>query len=133
MKGFILSIIGGVSYFIIEILWRGYSHFSMFMLGGLCFLFIGLINEFFTYEMPLWKQQGIATIIIIFLELIFGLILNIWLNLNIWDYSNLRFNFMGQICLEYSILWFFLSLPAIVLDDYIRYKMGEEKPHYVFF
>ena len=97
MKSLILSIVGGMTYFMIEILWRGYSHFSMFILGSICFLFIGLINEFFTYKMPLWKQQKIATVIILLLELIFGLILNVWLKLNVWDYSGLKFNFMDSI------------------------------------
>ena len=132
IKYIILFIIGGNSYFYVELLWRGYSHITMFFLGGLCFVLIGLINEILV-EMPLLIQQGISSLIITTLELVFGLAFNILLGMNIWDYSNLKFNFMGQISLRYSILWFFLSLPAIVFDDYLRYWIfGEEKPQYTF-
>ncbi|NLY67657.1 MAG: hypothetical protein GX069_08865 [Tissierellia bacterium] len=133
-KLLILLIIGGNIYYLLEIIWRGYSHFSMFILGGLCFILIGLINESpKTKHLPLIIQQIISCIIITTLELIFGLVLNIWLRLNIWDYSGLKYNFMGQISLSFSVLWFFLSLPAIVLDDYLRYWFfGEEKPNYSF-
>lgn len=132
IKYIILFIIGGNSYFYVELLWRGYSHITMFFLGGLCFVLIGLINEILI-EMPLLIQQGISSLIITILELVFGLVFNILLGMNIWDYSNLKFNFMGQISLRYSILWFFLSLPAIVFDDYLRYWIfGEEKPQYTF-
>ncbi len=131
-KLFILFLIGGVLYYILEIIWRGYSHISMLILGGVCFLLIGLINEFLTYSVPLWKQQLISTGIITILEFNFGLILNIIFKLNIWDYSNLSFNILGQVCLQFSIIWFFLSAIAIILDDYLRYWIfGEEKPHYI--
>lgn len=130
-KHMILFIVGGMSYYFIEVIWRGYSHFSMMILGGICFVLMGLINEFFTFAMPLWKQQLIATCIITTLEFITGYILNIKLSLNIWDYSNLIFNLMGQICLLYSVIWYFLSVVAIILDDYLRYWLfDEEKPHY---
>lgn len=128
----ILFMIGGISYYFIEILWRGYSHVGMFVLGGMCFILIGSISEYyFTSKRSLLIQQVISCLVITVLELAFGLILNIGLELNIWDYSNLNFNFMGQICLRYSMFWFFLSLPAIIFYDYIRYWLfGEEKPQY---
>lgn len=130
-KELVLFLVGGITYFMIEILWRGYSHLSMFILGGICFVLIGLINEYYSWELPLWNQMLFATIIITTLEFIFGVILNILLGLSIWDYSNLRFNLLGQISLQYSVLWFFLSLPAIVLDDWLRYWLfEEERPHY---
>lgn len=134
-KYLFLLVIGGNLYYILEVIWRGYSHFSMFLLGGLCFILIGLINESHaTSNLPLIMQQAIATIIITLLEFVFGLIFNIYLGLGIWDYSSLRFNYMGQICLTFSILWFFLSLPAIMLDDYLRYWIfDEEKPKYRYF
>ncbi len=133
-KKLILFLIGGISYYLIEILWRGYSHLSMFILGGICFVLIGMINEFYEWEMPLWKQMLFASLIVTILELIFGLILNVWLGLGIWDYSNLKLNVLGQISLEYYVLWFILSLPAILLDDWLRYFLfKEEKPRYQVF
>ena len=131
LKDLILFLVGGALYIVIELLWRGYSHWTMFILGGICFLYIGLINEEFTWEMPLVQQMFIGAIVITMLELLFGILVNGAYNLNVCDYSNMPFNFLGQICLPYSILWFFISLPAIVLDDYLRYRLfGEEKPHY---
>jgi uncharacterized membrane protein len=128
-ENFGLFAIGGL----IETLWRGYSHISMFIVGGICFVLIGLVNEYLSFQTPLWKQQLIATAIITSIEFIAGLILNIWLQLNIWDYSNLSFSLLGQISLKYSILWFLLSLLAIVLDDWLRWWLfDEEKPHYKF-
>lgn len=130
-KKLILFLIGGISYYLIEILWRGYSHLSMFILGGTCFVIIGLINEFYDWELLLPQQMLYATIIITLLEFAFGVILNIKLGLNIWDYSNLRFNILGQISLEYMFLWFWLSFPAILLDDWLRYRLfNEERPYY---
>lgn len=67
-------------------------------------------------------SSGIVTL----LELISGIILNVWLKLDIWDYSNLPFNFMGQICLPFSLAWVLLSLIAIIVDDYLRYKFFDE-------
>ena len=128
----VLFTIGGILYFLIEIIWRGYSHIIMFILGGLCFILIGLVNEYyFRFKKSLLIQQVIACVIITTLELIFGLVFNVILGLDIWDYSKNKYNFMGQICLKYSILWFFLSLPAIILYDYLKYWLfGEEKPNY---
>lgn len=122
---------GGVIYVIIELLWRGYSHWSMGILGGSCFVLLGLINEKYTWDIPLLIQMLIGAFIITLLEFIAGCILNIWLNLNVWDYYNMPLNILGQICLPYMILWFLLSPVCIIVDDYLRYLFfGEEKPHY---
>ena len=134
LKEFILFLIGGSIYYLFEILWRGYSHWTMFILGGICFVIIGLLNEQYDYNMPLVEQMFSSMIIITTLEFISGVILNIILKLNIWDYSNLPFNLFGQICIPFMIIWFFLSPIAIVVDDYIRYFIfKEEKPHYKIF
>jgi uncharacterized membrane protein len=131
IKLFTLFIIGGISYILVEMLFRGYSHFSMFILGGLCFVLIGQLNEKYTWEMSIISQMVISSLIITSLELITGLIVNVWLKLGVWDYSKQPYNFMGQICLLFSNLWVLLSLIGIILDDWIRYKLyKEEKPHY---
>lgn len=130
IKYIILFLIGGCVYYSIEIIARGFSHWTMFMVGAICFILIGAINEI-TPKMPLLKQMLLSEIIITFIEFISGCILNIWLGLNIWDYSNEPFNLLGQINLKHTIYWFLLSSIGIVLDDYIRYILfGEEKPKY---
>ena len=131
IKLLVLFLIGGFSYYGIEILWRGYSHISMFALGGICFVIIGNINEYFSWEMPLLKQGIIGSLIVTMLAPPTGCIVNLWLNLNVWDYSGLSFNFMGQICLWFSLIWVALSIVAVIVDDWLRYWLfGEEKPHY---
>ncbi len=83
--------------------------------------------------MAIISQMAISALIITTVELITGVIVNLWLGLNVWDYSKQPYNLLGQICLLYTNIWFFLSLPAILLDDYLRYYlMKEEKPHYKF-
>ena len=131
LKLCILALIGGITYVLIELAWRGYSHISMFILGALCFVLLGGINEFLPWELGFVWQMLMGAGIVTILELIVGIVVNVWLGLEVWDYSNLPFNFMGQICLPFSFAWTLLSGVAIVVDDYLRYWLfGEEKPHY---
>lgn len=129
-KYFILLLVGGTAYYVIEVLARGFSHWTMFLVGGICFILIGLINEI-TPKIALLKQMGISAIIITLIEFISGCILNIWLGLNIWDYTDEPFNLLGQINLKHSLYWFLLSSVGIIIDDYIRYLLfGDDKPKY---
>ena len=118
-KEFFIFIIFGISYFTLEILYRGYSHWTMIFLGGIVSVLIGLINEI-TPNMRMWKQMLLETILVTLFEFILGYILNIKLGLGIWDYSNIPFNIMGQICLPFSFLWFVLSYFIIMLDDILK-------------
>ena len=130
IKCLILLIIGGSAYYGIEVLARGFSHWTMFLVGGICFILIGAINEI-TPKMPIIRQMFLSAIIITMIEFVSGCILNLWLGWNIWDYSDEFGNIFGQICVKHSIYWFLLSSIGIVLDDYIRYFLfGEEKPKY---
>lgn len=130
-KHFILFGIGAFLYLFIEILYRGHTHWTMGVLGGACFVLIGLINEVFTWNTPIWLQGAIGSLIVTGLEFISGLILNVRLELSIWDYSQMPFNFKGQICLYFTIAWFFVSIVAIVADDWLRHWLfKEEKPRY---
>ena len=131
LKSCILFLIGGLIYILIEIVWRGHSHWTMCILGGLCFLYAGYQNERIEWNYPLLLQALRVTIFIVVMEFITGCIVNIWLGWDVWDYSDLPLNLYGQICLYYAILWYGLSIVAIVLDDYIRYWLfSEDKPHY---
>ena len=131
-----LFCVGGSIYITIEVLWRAFrgsdpTHWTMFILGGLCFLAIGAINEYFSWETPFATQTIVGTSIVLLLEFIFGCILNLWLGLGIWDYSDTPFNILGQVCLPFAVAWLFLVAVAIVLDDYLRYWLfKEEKPKY---
>lgn len=130
-KHLLLAIIGGMIYILLETLWRGYSHWTMFLLGGICFLAIGLINEVIPWGMPLWIQVLIGACIVTALEFMTGCIVNLWLGWGIWDYSGLPGNILGQICPQYVLLWLPVSLAGIVLDDWLRYFLwNEERPKY---
>lgn len=130
LKYITLLLIGGSIYYMIEVLARGFSHWTMFLVGGMCFILIGIINEI-TPKMPLIRQMFLSAIIITVIEFISGCILNLWFGWNIWDYSDEFGNILGQICVKHSTYWFLLSSIGIVIDDYIRYFLfGEEKPKY---
>lgn len=133
IKIIVLFLIGGFTYCEIEILWRGYTHWTMGVLGGFCFVIIGGLNNYIPWNMKLWKQAITGSLVVTGCELIFGIILNLFLELHIWDYSNMPFNLLGQICLPFTVLWFFLSIVCIFVDDWLRYILfHEDKPKYYF-
>ncbi|MCM1158563.1 MAG: putative ABC transporter permease [Bacteroidales bacterium] len=130
-KYLFLFLVGGFAYFYIEILFRGFSHFSMIICGGLAFIFCGLINQLTHFRISLITQMILSSVIITGLEFITGYIVNLKLGWNVWDYSGMPYNLFGQVCLAYSIIWLFLSLACIFFDDLIRWKIfDEEKPKY---
>ena len=122
---------GGFVYYLVEVAWRGFSHPSMFVTGGVAFLCIGVINNYLPWRMGFIWQCVIGGIVITFLELVAGLIVNVWLNLGVWDYSDLPMNIMGQIVPHFTFAWMALSAVAIWLDDFLRWKIfKEQKPEY---
>jgi uncharacterized membrane protein len=127
-KDLILIFVMGALYMVLEGLWRGWTNISMLFVGGLCAFLIGRLNEYKAfYNRKMYDQCLIGTIITLFIELISGLILNVWLGFYIWDYSDAWGNVYGQICLPYALLWFILMPLAIYVDDYLRYKIFEEE------
>jgi uncharacterized membrane protein len=133
LKYLFLLCFGGSLYCGIETMYRGYSHWTMYLLGGICFICFDLISEYTPWETPLWQQMLLGGLTVTVLEFITGCIVNLWLGWNVWHYSN-QWNILGQISLPSSIAWCFLSLIGIILVDYIRYYFfGEEKPRYKFF
>lgn len=121
---------GGIIYMCMELAWRGFTHWTMGILGGLCTVLIGMINEILPADTPLLVQAPLASIIITTLEYYTGCILNIKLGLNIWDYSQMPLNVDGQVCLYASLLWMVLGIVAVILDDKVRRLFGEEDVKY---
>ncbi len=127
-KDLMLIGIMGAIYMVLEGVWRGWTHISMLVVGGLAAFLIGKLNEHPKfYDRKMWQECLIGTFIILVLEFTSGMILNVRLGLGIWDYSNEPLNLYGQICLPYALLWFFLVPFSIYVDDYLRYKLFEEK------
>lgn len=112
MKNLLLFLLGGIGYVLLELLWRGWSHISMFLAGGTCFLLLGgLENAKPRLPLPFRALAGAGVITMI--ELLFGLIFN--RGYGVWDYRTLPGNFHGQICLPFFILWTPLSLGGMAL------------------
>lgn len=134
LKYFILGWFGGSTYCSLEVIFRGRSHWSMVVLAFILFLLIGGLNNALPWEMSLAKQGIIGACMVTVLEFITGCIVNIWLGWNVWDYSNMPLNILGQVCLPFSLLWILLSIVCIIVDDYLRYLMfNEQMPHYYLF
>lgn len=134
MKTLFLFYFGGATYCTIEVFVREWSHWSMFLLGGLVFVVVGSMNQLWGWETGLIKQIAAGVAVTLAGEFVTGCIVNIWLGWNIWDYSNFPGNILGQICPQFALLWIPLVLIAIVVDDVIRWKFyGEEKPRYYIF
>ena len=111
----ILSLlVGGAVYYTIEILSRGWSHWTMALCGGLCLASIYHANRLL-YRRSLLLRALCGAAIITLVELIAGCILNLWLGLRIWSYANHTLNIGGQVCVYMSFLWFLLSIPACLL------------------
>ena len=113
-KNAVLFYLGGEAYMTLEFLWRGRSHGSMFLLGGLCFSLLGWLRrrtEQFSIVFRMLTGAGVITV----LELLTGLLVN--RDYRIWDYRRLPFNFRGQICLLYFLLWLPVSLMGMLLHS----------------
>lgn len=137
MKKFLTPVLmfcsGGVLYILLELLWRDHSHWSMFMAGGTCFTLIDKADRMLKKATPLWVRCTIGAAIITAVEFVTGCIVNLWAHWNVWDYSRFKTNFMGQICLLYTILWFFLSVPVLWLAKHLHHTfdrlIGNNKDH----
>ena len=111
-KNCVLFYTGGATYLSLELLYRGRSHGSMFLAGGLCFLLIGHLNRV-EPRLPLPLRALVGAMIVTMVELGAGMLVN--RQYQVWDYRDQPGNFMGQICPVFSALWIPLSLLAAVL------------------
>ncbi len=106
----LVFVFGSFVYGALEILWRGYTHPTMLVLGGACLAFIYFFEGRYGNSISFILRNLLYAIIITLAELAFGIILNMWLGLGVWDYSELPLDFAGQICVPFSLLWFLLSV-----------------------
>ncbi|MBP3442518.1 MAG: hypothetical protein J6L62_06915 [Clostridia bacterium] len=112
---FTIFFFGGIIYGLVEVVSRGFTHWTMVLTGGLAFLLIHLVNtNMKNNSLILRCLAGCA--IITFLEFIVGCIVNRGLHMNVWDYSGEKFNVLGQICPLFSMLWFLICIPGVILS-----------------
>lgn len=119
----VLFYVGGFGYMLLEFLWRGYSHGSMFLLGGLCFLLVGGGVARLT-RLPLALRLVVGACVITALELATGLLVN--RDYGVWDYRKMPYNFLGQISLSFSLLWIPVSLAAMGLYAWLQGKLKND-------
>ncbi len=118
---------GALAYGACEVISRGGTHISMGLLGGMSMIFIDRLNVLRRNgAFPSVLIMLSASIFITAIEFISGVILNLRLNLGIWDYSEMPLNFAGQICAPFTVLWFGLAFVGILFDDWIREKLFDE-------
>ena len=110
--------LGGGAYVALELMWRGRSHYSMFLAGGTCFLLLGMLRR---VKLPLIAKAGLGALAITGVELIAGWIFN--RDYAVWDYRALPLNFQGQICAMFTLLWIPVSIMAMALYDAVDRKI----------
>lgn len=111
-KNCVLFYLGGGAYMLMEVGFRGWSHGSMFLAGGSCFLLLGSLEKA-SPRLPLGARMILGSVIITSVELLTGLLVN--RQYQVWDYRGQPWNFHGQICLPFSALWVPVSLGAFAL------------------
>ena len=110
--------IGSVGYSAIEVLWRGFTHWTMALTGGVVFSVMAPVRK--SLQGVSWVQRCVAgSALITTAEFIVGCVVNLHYGLGIWDYSRERFNLLGQVCAKYAALWFLLAAPAMGLSTRI--------------
>lgn len=131
---------GGALYFFAEVAWKTLRDhpetisWTMLLVAIILCIPLERFGAELPWDMPLTLQAIICGAAITATELVAGLILNVWLGLGVWDYSNLPLNLWGQICPQFAVLWVIVSFFGIVIFDFLRYGVeGGERPHYNIF
>lgn len=128
---------GGAAYFLLEVAYktaRGEPErisWTMLVLAAILCIPIERAGAEMPWDVPLWMQAAGCAVLVTATELIAGLILNVWLGLGVWDYSDLCGNLWGQICPQFAAIWWGLCLVFIPVFDWMRYAVaGGERPRY---
>lgn len=117
LKRFVgLFCLGAAAYPLLEVAWRGHSHWSMAIAGGLGASALAHVARR-QRRRPLRQRCLIGAAWITLIEFIAGCVCNKWLKLAVWDYSHLPLNLLGQICLPFTLLWFLLCIPVLALFE----------------
>ncbi len=119
LKVILLFMIGAVGYGSIEMIWRGYTHWTMMIAGGLCFVMFSLVADKLKGKHLLLKA-AVCAVGVTVIEFIFGVVFNIVLKMNVWDYSHMPLNIFGQICPLFTLLWAGIAIAFLPLADIIN-------------
>lgn len=120
---FIVFGFGGFLYSLVELIFRGRTHWTMFITGAavfccLYYVFNRLYNE------NIFKNALLGSVLITTAEFAVGCAVNLGLHMKVWDYSGKTLNLYGQICPAFSIGWFALSIPVFYLAAALRNQLN---------
>ncbi len=115
---------GGLVYAGVELLFRGRTHWSMLVAGGICAVLLYLIAV--KSREPLWEKWIMGGVVITTVEFLAGIIVNIILGWHVWSYAHSWANLFGQICLLYTLLWMLISIPGIWLLQFVERSIFKE-------
>lgn len=130
----------GTLYFFIEVMWKS-AHgkpesisWTMLLLAMILAIPLERFGAELPWEMPLSLQAVICGTAITVTEFLAGLVLNVWLKMGVWDYSQMKYNILGQVCPQFLLIWVVLAAVGIVMLDWMRYAIeGGKRPHYSLF
>ena len=104
----------------LELLWRGWSHGSMFLAGGSCFLLLGKLQTARPQlSLPIRALAGAGVITLV--EYTAGLLFN--RGYTVWDYRRMPMNVHGQICLPFCLLWLPIGVGAMYAYELLDKKI----------
>ena len=128
---------GGTVYYFLEVIWKLLREeperisWTMLVVAVILCVPVERCGAELPWSCPLWLQALACAALVTAVELAAGLILNVWLCLGVWDYSHLPGNLWGQICPQFSALWWGLCLVFIPVFDWLRWTVeGGTKPVY---
>ena len=113
-----VSLTGAAGYGALELLWRGWTHWTMLAMGGLCLCVMYVLAN--DTKLPRWQMWVLSAVFITTAEFVSGGIVNIALGWRVWDYTAVPGNLLGQICPQYCLLWLGLSVPGVWLCRVLR-------------
>lgn len=133
----LLWFFGGTLYFLLEVAYKTatghpeHISWTMLVLSIVLTIPVERCGDGLPWSCPLWLQALACAALVTGVELLAGLVLNVWLGLGVWDYSGIPGNLWGQICLPFSLVWVALCLVSIPVFDWLRWAVeGGEKPKY---
>lgn len=114
----IIFLTGAACYVLMELFWRGHTHWTMALAGGVsAVLLLGIRRAFPTA--PLIPLCLLGALVVSAVEFLTGAIVNVWLGWGVWDYSGMKYHLYGQVSFAYTLLWAALCAPAYILLDFV--------------
>lgn len=100
-----LFLLGGGAYAALELAWRGTTHWTMFLTGGVC---LCLLQALADRPLPLGLAAAVGAAGVSGLELAVGAVCRRVLHTAVWDYADEWGNLAGLVCPKYTAYWFLL-------------------------